>query len=269
MTVLLAVLVAVCAVGVPGGVVVADRQGGASDDGGAGSVTAWVADESDGGVAPPAGVSHCERWRRATRAEMQDGSSFDSTVRVDEAGVFWHLYERDCGAVRQWVWIPTLSGRQLADAAADRVRRLLPVPSVITSPAPDQLVVGMETWFGVTPTPPVTASASIPGLSATVTATALRVEVAPGSLVPGEVERLTCPPWGSATGSAGGCNWTPRQPSVPRFTGTDDLRYHATVAVVWSVSWTATDGSSGVLADLSTVAPLQLAVREVQTIGGR
>ena len=130
------------------------------------------------------------------------------------------------------------------------------------------MIVNFETWLGVTPQPPVTATAAIPGLSATVTAQASDIEWATGSHVTGDTTLIACQPWGSTDSATGGCAWTPAYPSVGKVTGTTDLRYHGTVTIVWQVSWQATNGASGTLGDLRTTTAVQMGVQEIQTIGG-
>jgi hypothetical protein len=130
------------------------------------------------------------------------------------------------------------------------------------------MIVNLETWHGVTPSPPISATAAIPGLSATVTATASDIEWVTGSQVPGDTTLITCQPWGSTDSAQNGCAWTPTYPSVGKVTGTTDLRYHGTVTIVWQVSWQASNGASGSLPDLRTTSPIEMGVQEIQTIGG-
>jgi hypothetical protein len=66
---------------------------------------------------------------------------------------------------------------------------------------------------------------------------------------------------------ANGCVWTPVFPSVPKATGFDDLTYHATVNIVWHVTWTSSTGQGGVFDDLRTTTPVNITVMEIQTIG--
>jgi hypothetical protein len=50
-------------------------------------------------------------------------------------------------------------------------------------------------------------------------------------------------------------------------TGTDDLRYHATIAIVWHVTWTGTGGGGGTFADIITMTPIEIGVMEIQILG--
>ena len=136
------------------------------------------------------------------------------------------------------------------------------------SPPIDKLIVNFETWLGLTPSAPITATASIPNLTATVTARATSIEWTTGSQIAGDTTLITCKPWGSTESAQDGCSWTPRYPSVEKATGTTDHRYHGTITIVWTVSWRASNGSNGALGELRTTTPIEMTVQEIQTIGG-
>ena len=156
----------------------------------------------------------------------------------------------------------------IAAVAYQHVHELVPKPEVTFSPPVDKMIVNFETWLGVTPSDPITATAAIPGLSATVTARATDIEWITGSQVAGDTTTITCQPWGSTEFAKDGCTWTPAYPSVAKVTGTTDLRYHGTVTIVWQVTWQATNGASGSLGDLRTTTAVEMGVQEIQTIGG-
>jgi hypothetical protein len=194
-------------------------------------------------------------------------AGFQVTKYID--GVVWNLYARDCtidgAATAQYEWIPNLTGEQLSAEAYDSVKKLVPQPDVQLSRPADNLLVNVDTSIAVNPIQPITATATIPGRSATVTATPTRIDIVTGSHVTTDTQRLSCPPWG---GAATTCVWTPIYPSVEKVTGTNDHRHHGSVSVVWNVVWTSTDGTGGTLDQLTTTTPIQFAVREIQTIGG-
>jgi hypothetical protein len=100
------------------------------------------------------------------------------------------------------------------------------------------------------------------------TATPVSVVLTTGSISRNDTATVTCRPWGSTKAAADGCTWSPKFPSVPKVTGTDDLRYHGSIAIVWDVTWTSSTGAGGSLGQLSTVTPINIGVMEIQIIGG-
>lgn len=237
-----------------------------SGTGGEAQIVTWVLGAVDGGVSKPAGTTSCTAWA------LVDGSNFESvglgdpTVINPATGQPSTVFFRICEGKYQFVFVGPHSPIDVARVAYQRVAELVPRPTVAFSPPIDKMIVNFESWLGVTPHDPVSATATIPGLSATVTAQASRIEWSTGSHVAGDTTLITCQPWGS-TGAAG-CGWTPAYPSVGKVTGTADQRYHGSVAIVWHISWQATNGASGTLDDLRTTTPVAMAVQEIQTIGG-
>ena len=118
------------------------------------------------------------------------------------------------------------------------------------------MIVNFETWMGVTPVDPVTATATVITTSASVTATPNHIEWHTGSIVTGDTTLITCNLWGSTQYPIGGCTWTPSYPSVPKATGTDDLYYHGDITIIWDITWTATDGTTGTFPQLRTSSPV-------------
>jgi hypothetical protein len=230
---------------------------------GSAQISVWVIGAVNGGVSTPTGVT-CTPWT------LFDGSPFgvpagDPTVVGSQQQT---VYFRVCGAITQYVFVGPHNPEDVAKVAYDKVASLVPHPEVGFSPPIDKMIVNFETWLGVTPSAPITASASIPGLSATVTARASGIEWDTGSRVAGDTTMINCEPWGSTDSAQGGCAWTPAYPSVAKVTGTTDQRYHGTVTIVWQVTWAASNGASGALGDLRTTTPVAMGVQEVQTIGG-
>ncbi|MCU1504125.1 MAG: hypothetical protein JWM12_3479 [Ilumatobacteraceae bacterium] len=217
---------------------------------------------SGGGSA--SGVT-CDAWVAVPDDAYAAVDFASSEIRDD--GIVWRFYTRNCtrnGITEQDTrWFPLYTSRQLATNAYDSVQQLVPPPDIQLSRPADDLIVNVDTTITITPIPPVTATADVPGLAATVTATATRIDVSTGSQVPTDTRTISCQPWGGDT-----CVWTPRYPSVEKVTGTTDHRHHGTASIVWHVTWTATDNTSGTLDDLTTTTELLLAVREIQTIGG-
>jgi hypothetical protein len=178
------------------------------------------------------------------------------------------IYVRQCDGVNQYVYVGPTTPEDVAQYAYQKVASLVPDPEVAFSPPIDKMIVNFETWLGITPSAPVTATASIPGLSATVTAQPTSIEWVTGSQVARDTTLITCEPWGSTESAQDGCSWTPKYPSIGKVTGTTDQRYHGTITIVWDVSWQASNGATGALGELRTTTPIEMGVQEIQTIGG-
>ena len=234
--------------------------------GGDASISTWVIGAVNGGVSKPAGTTSCSAWL------LFDGSNLggigNPSIINPVTGEKLLVYFRTCDGVYQFVYVGPSSPTDIARVAYQKVTALVGKPHVAFSPPIDKMIVNFETWLGVTPRQPVTATAAIPGLSATVTAEPTDIEWVTGSRVAGDTTKINCLPWGSTESATGGCAWTPAYPSVGKVTGTTDLRYHGSVTIVWKVSWQATNGASGTLADLRTTTPVRMGVQEIQTIGG-
>src|SRR6185295_19471864 len=97
----------------------------------------------------------------------------------------------------QFVYVGPHSVVDIATFAYQKVAALVPRPEASFSPPVDKMIVNFETWLAVTPSDPITATAAIPGLSATVTATASDIEWTTGSQVDGDTTTISCVPWGS------------------------------------------------------------------------
>ncbi len=220
----------------------------------------------NGGVVKPAGATSCTAWQLFDGSNM--GGLGNPGIINPATGEPTLVYFRTCDGVPQFVYVGPTTVTDITRVAFQRVAELVPKPQVAFSPPVDKMIVNFETWLGVTPRQPVTATAAIPGLSATVTAEPTDIEWSTGSRVAGDITKISCQPWGSTESATGGCAWTPAYPSVGKVTGTTDQRYHGSVTIVWKVSWQATNGASGTLADLRTTTPVRMGVQEIQTIGG-
>ena len=245
------------------------RGGGTVHPGSAGGdaqISSWVIGAVNGGVSRPVGVSSCSSW------VLFDGSNFggigNPSIINSVTGEQSLVYFRVCGGIYQFVYVGQYSPTDVARVASQRVAALVRRPEVAFSPPIDKMIVNFQTWLGVTVQQPVTATAAIPGLSATVTAQPVGIEWATGSQVAGDITMIHCQPWGSTDSAHGGCAWTPAYPSIGKVTGTGDLRYHGTVSIVWKVSWQASNGANGTLDDLRTTTPVAMTVQEIQTISG-
>ena len=236
--------------------------GGGASGGASPQVDAWVASATNGGLSRPSGTVSCGPWVRVAENVIAPGPPGPN-------GAPMVLFARVCdGLVVQAAWVPVLPPEDLARVAFDEVNRLVPLPSPLLSPDVSLSgYVNFETWLAVEPVAAVSATASIPGLSATVTASVESIEWSPG-----DGRMVVCTPWGALpptpdfVGRAP-CGYTYRFPSHPKVTHTDDLRYHGQVVLVWHATFVASDGTTGDLGVFRSVTPFAYKVREIQTVG--
>jgi hypothetical protein len=230
------------------------------DGNGAAHVAASVWEAVNGGVNPPAGRSKCGPWTPAS-LNLADGKP--SVVLIN--GVQATLYGRVCEGTPQFTYLTPTDPRDIALDLRDDMRRDLPRPDPQFSINPRRLIVNMNTSFATTPHDPVTAIASIPGTTVTVTATPTKLTLTTGSWIPTETTTITCPPWGSTTQPTS-CNWTPTYPSVQQVTGNTDGVHHARLAITWTVAWRS-GTRTGTLNNLTTYTDIDLEIWEIQTLG--
>ena len=238
-----------------------------TDPGGGAQITTWVIGAINGGVSRPSGTSSCTAWA-VFDGSTTEGAGLEPTMINPATGEVSTVYFRICDGRYQFVYVGAHTVIDIAAVAYQKVAALVPRPKATFSPPIDKMIVNFETWLAVTPSAPITASAAIPGLSATVTAEATDIEWSTGSQIVGDTTVISCRPWGSTLSAQDGCAWTPTYPSVAKVTGTTDQRYHGTVTIVWQVSWQATNGAGGSLGPLRTTSAVAMGVQEIQTIGG-
>ncbi len=228
-----------------------------------GEISAWVGSgpsSRNAWTRPSSGVT-CEFYVPA--------GTPDEVYRVID-GVDYILHFRECSnGTLAIIWVPQLDARDLADLARDEVRRQLPLPKIGLAPPAGQVVVQVGTWLWADPTvwQPVTATASIPGLTATVTAvpTKLRFDPGDGGLGTGA---LTCdgpgqvwrPEFGDDRPST--CMYTYRHSSSLSPTGT----WTAATSIEWAVTYTVSDGTTGNLGTLTTRSTQPITVGEIQAL---
>jgi len=188
-------------------------------------------------------------------------------VAVDPDGVQRHLYYRNCSGELQYVWVRDDPPETVVvPALSDLKHRLITAPTPELSP-PTVGYVNLETWLATTDPGPLTATASIPTLSVTATATVESTTWTTGD----SGDEITCDGVGVA--------WTPGTPSDREapcghtYTAhgsplLDSEPFTITVTQTWHVTWQASNGESG---DLGTIAgptaTITYEVREIQTIG--
>jgi hypothetical protein len=155
--------------------------------------------------------------------------------------------------------VAPIDPEELARRARDQLQLLHPVPH--TSPAMGlHQIVGIDTWMWLEPGSwePLTATASIPGLSISAAAT------------PEEVT------WDMGDGTVVRCEGpgTPYDESLPEALQSTDCshlyldrgRFTASATVSWSVRWSSSDGDGGRLDDARRTTEFPMAVIERQAV---
>ncbi|CAN5494126.1 hypothetical protein BH10ACT1_BH10ACT1_35010 [soil metagenome] len=144
---------------------------------------------------------------------------------------------------------------------------VLEMPDVASSPPRGSTqLVGVPVWFWVTNSKPASATVSVPGLSATLTAepTALHIRISGGSgAAAADNVTVDCP------GSGTPYDKTENGPTDTSdcshvFDWNDTFTIDATVD--WSLSWTATNGQVGTLPTVSRTTSFTLQLEEAQAV---
>ena len=229
---------------------------------------------SEGGVVSLPGVWPRCSWERLRASsgiagvELPFGSYVsDGFLRVDLAGGrVGYVYVQEClfadgSESVDWVVIEEAEPVDVVDAARAELVELVPDPVVGMSPRVDiNHLVGLPTWVWLDEVPqPVTATAAIPGLSSTATATAVGLWFTPGD----GGDRVECPldaPVYSEDAGAEPCAHTFEWVSAHSSTG----RWPALVEVEWEVTWTNSLGDSGTADPIVTSVLFELEVIELQ-----
>jgi hypothetical protein len=158
---------------------------------------------------------------------------------------------------------PAVTPAELAQQAVKEL--VLPAPTLVLSPSGRQLV-NLPTWLAVTGWAAQSATASVPGLSVTATASPTTVV-----WVLGDGGSVTCD--GPGTVFAAGddpasasptCGHTYRASS----TGQPDGAFTVSATVRWSVAW-AGGGESGTLPQLTETATAAVPVAESQALSAK
>jgi hypothetical protein len=219
-------------------------------------------------IGQPQAPSACGPW---SNDFVSFGEAFvDVPLTSEINGVTHTLHWRTCNGDYVYSWWRQYTPAEVAAIAyRDLQSGQLPPPTASFAPPLDAMLVNLDTWFAVDEVAPITVRAEVPGLWAQATATPTAIELHTGSQVRQDTTVVECDLWGSIRYAADGCTWTPAYPSVEAATGTDDYRYHGQIMIVWDVTWTSSSGQGGTFNDLRTTTPIEIAVREIQTIGGR
>lgn len=146
----------------------------------------------------------------------------------------------------------------------------LDLPDVATSPPRGgQQLVGVPVWFWVENAEPVSTSAEIPGLSATLTATPAGTEV---SVSTDGVTRAGAPvPPATHRCDGGGEAYDPRRHGPWDRSDCSHVfdwnaTYEVEVTVTWELSWTASNGEAGSLPVVERTTAFTLAVQEGRAV---
>ncbi|BAW94108.1 hypothetical protein CHIBA101_2287 [Actinomyces sp. Chiba101] len=160
---------------------------------------------------------------------------------------------------------PLVDGYTLAGAAREAVS--IPAPVVDYNPKLDSpagsTVVGMDTWVWATSEVPRTVqiTASAGGVSAIMTITGTRLDLS----APDATSECTGfgAPWapGAPEGSSD-CTITFNRSSADQPGRATPL----TASVRYTTAWSASDGTSGALTDITTTSTTPIPVAEIQTI---
>ena len=221
----------------------------------------------DGSVSQPAtrgGTLDCRIHE--LRTETVQVAIGEEATGLEEGIAYWLLCDDADGdqvVSRLFLYEPgtgAISPEQLAARARNQLPLLHPEPR--TSPAIELTqLVGIDTWMWVEASQwePLTATATIPGLS--VTAVATPVEMAWDM---GDGTVVTCDGPGTA--------YDPTLPESLQSTGCSHLyqssgAYDATATITWSVAWTSSDGDGDQLADARRTTQFPMVVRERQAVG--
>lgn len=205
-----------------------------------------------------------EQWSRGLPGRLFPGGQ----DRVDPTS---RLYARVClGQQVAYVWLT--AAQQAAASPAELARRayrqlVLAVPVIRTSPAVAvPQLVRVPTWLWVAPGiwAQRSATASVPGLSATATARPVAVR-----WTTGEGASVTCRGAGTPfrsgvdrpASASPDCGHTYLRPSVGEPGGV----YRLVATVEWSVTWTG-GGQAGVLPALTSTSSVDLRVAESQAL---
>lgn len=225
----------------------------------------------DGSVAQPApagggGTLDCELLLHAPSFETPTENPAPAGTELEEGHYYWLTCTDAAGervVTRFFQYRPgenVIDPAELARRARDQLAIRYPEPRTSPDMTIDQ-IVGIDTWLWIDPAAwePVTATASIPGLSISATATPSHVT------------------WDMGDGTVVTCDGpgTPYDDAEPVADQTTDCRhlyqdagaYTASATVTWTVEWSATDGTGGPLADVSRTTRFPMSVIERQAVG--
>lgn len=193
-----------------------------------------------------------------------DAWTGNSTDITTTSSVAWRTcYRIDSGQEVGWATgIPGATADEDPTAAlVDQARAtiVIDVPDVELSPPHGGIqLVGVPVWVWSNNHQPVSVTASIPTLSATLTATPGDIQVDLG-----DGTRFTC--------RGGGVPYDPGVSHRGQSTDCSEAYerhgpHTITVTVVWSLTWTATNGQAGTLPAVTRTTALDLDVQQAQAV---
>ena len=143
----------------------------------------------------------------------------------------------------------------------------LDVPDVATSPPRGGTqLVAIPIWFWIENSQPTATTATIPGLSATLTATPATTHIAiTGGTGPATADNITinCPDGGTPWVEDRYDPWAHSNCSHP-FDWNDTYTINATVD--WNLTWTATNGQAGTLPTTTRTTTFTLTIHQAQAV---
>lgn len=186
------------------------------------------------------------------------------STRTDADGVQVTLYARVCGPTDiTYYWVrATPAAQQVAALAMSLARQRIPAPDGVFTPdlrGGQRVVVHAPLRFAVRSWAPTTATASVAGVTATVTATPRALAFSPGDGSPA----LGCTLERTRPQSASPCTYSYRNASSVAPNGRS---WPARLQMTWAVAWAASTGDEGTLPDVMTEASYDVAVGEIQAV---
>jgi hypothetical protein len=259
MTTIAVLLVATCASAWASGV---DNPGagGALNRGGKPIVYVTAPGEDPSGSAGGSGSVTCQLFDVAGGVDPGSIGSGNPVANPQEGAPHWLLCSD--GYVNLITYQPGLTAidaATLARRAYNELPLLYPRPRTAPPRASNQLV-GVRTWLWVEPADwqPLSATASIVGLSATVTAQPTKVV-----WTMGDGDEVTC--------DGPGTPYDPTRPDTQQSTDCSHTYQHhgtytALATIVWTVAWTATNGARGNLGTVQRSTQFPLTVEQRQAV---
>ncbi|MBI2709108.1 MAG: hypothetical protein HYX34_05365 [Actinobacteria bacterium] len=157
----------------------------------------------------------------------------------------------------------SIAPARLAELAKKSLR--VPAPGVGVAPRPRGLV-NVAMWLWVDGFVPLSATASVPGVSATLTAVPARVhwDMGNGDTVTcaGPGKRFDFAAGVSVESARSGCSYTYRADSG----GEPGKAFTVTATVTWRLTWASNVGAAGDLGEVSASSTLTYPVDEIQTL---
>ncbi len=216
----------------------------------------------------PAGGEFFGESSHLSDAQMAARAQIAPSARVP--GQMYALYcQRSDDPTRTWtlrqplqVFAPAAAAPAPAPAPAEVLavqaasQIALPAPTPATAP-PREVVglVGIATWLWVDPGAWVPVSATAAAGPAPVTCDG-----------PGKPYLFHVPDDQQQTGCSYVFQWASDDHRHDTHGEDGDDVYHARASIVWAVTWTATTGETGTLADMTTTTGFDLTVGEIQAV---